>query len=64
MLSSFLGLWGWREALAGLSTSIGTLNAPGMVAVIASITIIGIIVENVLFKFLEGKIIKKRGMKT
>lgn len=50
--------------MAGLSTSIGTLNAPGMVAVIASIAIIGIIVENVLFKFLEERTIKKWGMKT
>lgn len=40
------------------------LNAPGMLAAVGSIALIGIIVENALFGVLERKTVKKWGMKT
>lgn len=70
----------WRVVVAaelvfgavGISGGLGwliyinryALNAPGMLAAVGSIALIGIIVENALFGVLERKTVKKWGMKT
>lgn len=69
----------WRSVVAaelvfgavGISGGLGwiiyanrfKLNAPGMVAAIAAISVIGILTENILLEFLERKTVKKWGMK-